>query len=145
MINYKAGKLYVNLTKKETDMLNLLVDIIGENRSEMVRRLLIQEAKRAVAYLDDEETPLWISLIKDVEMERDYMSFQKGEAIREGRRKAYKERTGVDMDIYREREMDELKDKQREWQRNHRRKERMKKLEEFKEEYGIETLPGKDC
>ena len=145
MINYKAGKLYVNLTKKETDMLNLLVDIIGENRSEMVRRLLIQEAKRAVAYLDDEETPLWISLIKDVEMERDYMSFQKGEAIREGRRKAYKERTGVDMDIYREREMDELRDKQREWQRSHRRKERMKKLEEFKEEHGIETLPGKDC
>lgn len=135
MINYKAGKLYVNLTKKEADMLNLMVDILGENRSELVRRLLIQEAKRATAYLGDEETTLWASLIKDVEMERDYMTFQKGEQIRDGRRKAYKERTGVDMDIYREREMDDLKDKQRNWQRQHRLKEKMKKLAEFEEKY----------
>ena len=135
MIDYKAGKLYVNLTKKETDMLNLMVDILGENRSELVRRLLIQEAKRATAYLGEEETVLWASLIKDVEMERDYMTFQKGEQIRDGRRKAYKERTGVDMDIYREREMDDIKDKQREWQRQHRLKEKMKKLAEFEEKY----------
>ena len=135
MINYKAGKLYVNLTKRETDMLNLMVDILGENRSEMVRRLLIQEAKRATAYLGDEETTLWSALIKEVEMERDYMVFQKGEQIREGRRKAYKERTGIDMDIYRERDMDDLKDKQREWQRQHRLKEKMKKLAEFEEKY----------
>ena len=32
------------------------------------------------------------------------------------------------MDIYREREMDELRDKQRQWQRNHRRKIKMEKL-----------------
>lgn len=137
MINYKAGKVYVNLTEKETSMLNLLVDIIGESRSDLVRRLLFQEAKRAVAYLDEEETPLWLDLIKQAEMERDYMGFQKGEAISEGRKKAYKERTGLDMDIYREREMDELKDKQREWQRAHRRKKKMEALKEYQEKHDV--------
>lgn len=133
MINYDAGAVIFKLTKKELDMINLLTEIVGENRSELMRRLVYQEAKRAVAYLDDEETPLWLNLIKQAEMERDYMTFQKGEQISAGRKKAYKEKTGVDMDIYREREMDELKDKQRQWQRNHRRKIKMEKLKQYEE------------
>lgn len=135
MINYDAGAVIFKLTKKELDMINLLTEIVGENRSELMRRLVYQEAKRAVAYLDDEETPLWLNLIKQAEMERDYMTFQKGEQISAGRKKAYKEKTGVDMDIYREREMDELKDKQRQWQRNHRRKIKMEKLKQYEEKH----------
>lgn len=135
MVNYKAGKIYVNLTENETNMLNLLVDIVGENRSDLVRRLLFQEAKRAVAFLDDEETPLWLELVKRAEMERDYMEFQRGELISEGRKKAYKERTGIDMDVYRERQMDELKDKQREWQRAHRLKKKMEQLKKYEERW----------
>lgn len=135
MINYDAGAVIFKLTKKELDMVNLLTEIVDENRSELMRRLVYQEAKRAVAYLDDEETPLWLNLIKQAEMERDYMTFQKGEQISAGRKKAYKEKTGVDMDIYREREMDELKDKQRQWQRNHRRKIKMEKLKQYEENH----------
>jgi hypothetical protein len=112
-----------------------MTDILGENKSEMVRRLLLVEAQRCVAYLDDEEIPLWLDLLKQIEIERDYMLLQRGEKISEGRRKAYKERTGIDMDIYREREMDERKDKQREWQRNHRRKVKMQKLKELQDKH----------
>lgn len=134
-VNYNARQMQIKITEKEYQMVSLLTDILGENRSELVRRLLLTEAQRAVAYLDDEETPLWLDLLKQIEIERDYMLLQRGEKISEGRRKAYKERTGVDMDIYREREMDDLKDKQREWQRNRRRKLKMQKLKELQEKH----------
>ena len=135
MTNYKAKKLFVNLTEKENDMLNLLVDILGEKRSEIARRLIFTEAKRAVALLDSDEVDLWLALLKQVEMERDMMEFQRGEAISEARHRNYKERTGIDMDIYREREMDELRDKQRQWQRNHRKKIKMEKLKALEEKW----------
>lgn len=134
-VNYNARQMQIKITEKEYQMVSLLTDILGENKSELVRRLLLTEGQRAVAYLDDEETPLWLDLLKQIEIERDYMLLQRGEKISEGRRKAYKERTGIDMDIYREREMDELKDKQREWQRNRRRKLKMQKLKELQEKH----------
>ena len=128
MTDYSASNVIFKITDKEKEIINLLTEILDEKRSEIMRRLLYQEAKRAVAYLDDEEIPLWLELIRQAEMERDMMGFQRGEAISEGRRRNYKEKTGIDMDIYREREMDELRDKQRQWQRNHRRKIKMEKL-----------------
>lgn len=134
-VNYNARQIQIKITEKEYQMMSLMTDILGENKSEMVRRLLLVEAQRCVAYLDDEEIPLWLDLLKQIEVERDYMLFQRGEKISEGRRKAYKERTGVDMDIYREREMDELKDKQREWQRARRRKLKMQKLKELQDKH----------
>lgn len=134
-VNYNAHQIQIKITEKEYQMMSLMTDILGENKSEMARRLLLTEAQRCVAYLDDEEIPLWLDLLKQIEIERDYMLFQRGEKISEGRRKAYKERTGVDMDIYREREMDERKDKQREWQRNHRRKLKMQKLKELQDKH----------
>lgn len=134
-VNYNARQIQIKITEKEYQMMSLMTDILGENKSEMVRRLLLTEAQRCVAYLDDEEIPLWLDLLKQIEIERDYMLFQRGEKISEGRRKAYKERTGIDMDIYREREMDERKDKQREWQRNHRRKVKMQKLKELQDKH----------
>lgn len=134
-VNYNARQMQIKITEKEYQMVSLLTDILGENKSELVRRLLLTEGQRAVAYLDDEETPLWLDLLKQIEIERDYMLLQRGEKISEGRRKAYKERTGVDMDIYREREMDELKDKQREWQRSRRRKLKMQKLKELQDKH----------
>lgn len=134
-VNYNARQMQIKITEKEYQMVSLLTDILGENKSELVRRLLLTEGQRAVAYLDDEETALWLDLLKQIEIERDYMLLQRGEKISEGRRKAYKERTGIDMDIYREREMDERKDKQREWQRNHRRKIKMQKLKELQDKH----------
>lgn len=134
-VNYNARQMQIKITEKEYQMVSLLTDILGENKSELVRRLLLTEGQRAVAYLDDEETPLWLDLLKQIEIERDYMLLQRGEKISEGRRKAYKERTGIDMDIYREREMDELKDKQREWQRSRRRKLKMQKLKELQDKH----------
>lgn len=134
-VNYNARQIQIKITEKEYQMVSLLTDILGENKSELVRRLLLTEGQRAAAYLDDEETPLWLDLLKQIEIERDYMLLQRGEKISEGRRKAYKERTGIDMNIYREREMDELKDKQREWQRSRRRKLKMQKLKELDEKH----------
>lgn len=134
-VNYNARQMQIKITEKEYQMVSLLTDILGENKSELVRRLLLTEGQRAVAYLDEEETALWLDLLKQIEIERDYMLLQRGEKISEGRRKAYKERTGVDMDIYREREMDELKDKQREWQRSRRRKLKMQKLKELQDKH----------
>lgn len=134
-VNYNARQIQIKITEKEYQMVSLMADILDENKSEIVRRLLLVEAQRCVAYLDDEETPLWLDLLKQIEIERDYMLLQRGEKISEGRRKAYKERTGIDMDIYREREMDERKDKQREWQRNHRRKVKMRKLKELQDKH----------
>lgn len=134
-VNYNARQIQIKITEKEYQMVSLLTDILGENKSELVRRLLLTEGQRAVAYLDDEETALWLDLLKQIEIERDYMLLQRGDKISEGRRKAYKERTGIDMDIYREREMDERKDKQREWQRNRRRKLKMQKLKELQEKH----------
>ena len=139
-VNYNARQMQIKITEKEYQMVSLLTDILGENKSELVRRLLLTEGQRAAAYLDDEETPLWLDLLKQIEIERDYMLLQRGEKISEGRRKAYKERTGIDMDIYREREMDELKDKQREWQRSRRRKLKMQKLKELDEKHGNTLL-----
>lgn len=139
-VNYNARQMQIKITEKEYQMVSLLTDILGENKSELVRRLLLTEGQRAAAYLDDEETPLWLDLLKQIEIERDYMLLQRGEKISEGRRKAYKERTGIDMDIYREREMDELKDKQREWQRSRRRKLKMQKLKELDEKNGNTLL-----
>lgn len=134
-VNYNARQMQIKITEKEYQMVSLLTDILGENKSELVRRLLLTEGQRAVAYLDDEETALWLDLLKQIEIERDYMLLQRGDKISEGRRKAYKERTGIDMDIYREREMDELKDKQREWQRSRRRKLKMQKLKELQDKH----------
>lgn len=134
-VNYNARQMQIKITEKEYQMVSLLTDILGENKSELVRRLLLTEGQRAVAYLDEEETALWLDLLKQIEIERDYMLLQRGDKISEGRRKAYKERTGIDMDIYREREMDELKDKQREWQRSRRRKLKMQKLKELQEKH----------
>lgn len=134
-VNYNARQMQIKITEKEYQMVSLLTDILGENKSELVRRLLLTEGQRAVAYLDEEETALWLDLLKQIEIERDYMLLQRGEKISEGRRKAYKERTGIDMDIYREREMDELKDKQREWQRSRRRKLKMQKLKELQDKH----------
>lgn len=134
-VNYNARQMQIKITEKEYQMVSLLTDILGENKSELVRRLLLTEGQRAVAYLDEEETALWLDLLKQIEIERDYMLLQRGEKISEGRRKAYKERTGIDMDIYREREMDELKDKQREWQRSRRRKLKMQRLKELQEKH----------
>ena len=134
-VKYNARQMQIKITEKEYQMVSLLTDILGENKSELVRRLLLTEGQRAVAYLDDEETALWLDLLKQIEIERDYMLLQRGDKISEGRRKAYKERTGIDMDIYREREMDELKDKQREWQRSRRRKLKMQKLKELQDKH----------
>lgn len=126
----------VKMTEKQRMMFGIMADILDEKRSTIVRRLLIAEAKRLAAELEGEELELWCDLINQIEKAEDYHRFKVGEAISEGRKAAYKERTGIEMSIYRERKMDELKDKQREWQRQHRLKIKMQQLRELEEKYG---------
>lgn len=135
MIDYSAKFAQIKLTEKEYQLLSILIDILRENRSELVRRLLIQEAKRATAYLDGDEVDLWLSLIKQIEQERDLMQFQKGEQISEGMRKKFEEKTGLSWDVYYERKQDELNDYQRNYQRKRRLKIKMKELEELKKKW----------
>lgn len=133
---YYTKNLLVKLTEKQQMMLGIMVDILGESRSEIVRRLLMVEAKKVAARLDGEELDLWVSLVNQIDKEADYHEFAVGEAVSTGMKRAHLERTGEEL---KDTEVDKLKllaDKQRAWQRNYRAKkkfERLKELEEFYE------------
>lgn len=133
--SYYTKNLMVKLTEKQRDMLGIMVEILDESRSKIVRRLLMSEAKRLAAELEGEELDLWVDLINQIEREEDYHEFVVGEAISDGMKKAYHERTGEELGIDDERNLKTLADKQRVWQRNHRLKKKMAKLKELEEKY----------
>ena len=133
---YYTKNLLVKLTEKQQMMLGIMVDILGESRSEIVRRLLMVEAKKVAARLDGEELDLWVSLVNQIDKEADYHEFAVGEAVSEGMKRAHQERTGEELGDTEVTELKLLADKQRAWQRSHRAKkkfERLKELEEFYE------------
>lgn len=140
MDNYYDKQLQIKLTKKQCEMLGVLVDILGENRSKIVRRLLISEGKRAAAYLEGDELDLWVALLNQIEMEEELHEFTVGEAISRGRQKAYKEKTGKDMSVIDDRELDTLAGKQRMWQRNHRKKVKLEKLKKLADKWDFEII-----
>lgn len=133
--SYYNKNLMVKITDKQRMMLGIMVEILGESRSEIVRRLLMVEAKRVAANLDGEELELWVSLINQIEKEEDYHEFVVGEAISQGRKDAYRERTGEELGYDDENNLKTLADKQRVWQRKWRAKNKLKKLKELEEKH----------
>lgn len=133
---YYTKNLMVKITEKQKMMMSIMVDILGESRSQIVRRLLIVEAKKVAAQLEGEELELWIDLINQIEKEEDYHEIVVGDAISQGMKEAYFERTGEVLGYDDETTMRTNADKQRVWQRNYRAKKKMEKLKELKEEYG---------
>ena len=133
---YYTKNLMVKITEKQKMMMSIMVDILGESRSQIVRRLLIVEAKKVAAQLEGEELELWIDLINQIEKEDDYHEIVVGDAISQGMKEAYFERTGEVLGYDDETTMKTNADKQRVWQRNYRAKKKMEKLKELKEEHG---------
>lgn len=133
---YYTKNLMVKITEKQKMMMSIMVDILGESRSQIVRRLLIVEAKKVAAQLEGEELELWIDLINQIEKEEDYHEIVVGDAISQGMKEAYFERTGEVLGYDDETTMRTNADKQRVWQRNYRAKKKMEKLKELKEEHG---------
>lgn len=132
---YYAKNLMVKITEKQKMMMGIMVDILGESRSQIVRRLIMAEAKRAAALLEGEELELWVDLINQIEKEEDYHEFAVGEAVSEGMKKAYYERTGEVLGYDDETTLKTNADKQRVWQRNYRAKKKMEKLKALQEEH----------
>lgn len=133
---YYTKNLMVKITEKQKMMMSIMVDILGESRSQIVRRLLIVEAKKVAAQLEGEELELWIDLINQIEKEEDYHEIVVGDAISQGMKEAYFERTGEVLGYDDETTMRTNADKQRVWQRNYRAKKKMEKLKELREEHG---------
>lgn len=133
---YYTKILAVKLTEKQKMMMGIMVDILGESRSEIVRRLLMAEAKKCAAQLEGEELELWVELINQIEKEEDYHEFAVGEAVSEGMKKAYYERTGEVLGYDDEANLKTLADKNRVWQRNYRAKKKMEKLKALQDEHG---------
>ena len=133
---YYTKNLMVKITEKQKMMMSIMVDILGESRSQTVCRLLIVEAKKVAAQLEGEELELWIDLINQIEKEEDYHEIVVGDAISQGMKEAYFERTGEVLGYDDETTMKTNADKQRVWQRNYRAKKKMEKLKELKEEHG---------
>lgn len=133
--SYYNKNLMIKITEKQRLMLGIMVEVLGESRSAIVRRLLMGEAKRMAAELEGEELDLWLDLINQIEKEGDYHEFVVGEAISAGMKKSYFERTGEVMGYDDEANLKTLADKQRVWQRNYRLKKKMEALKKLDDEY----------
>lgn len=131
---YYKKTLMVKITEKQKLMMGIMVDVLGESRSEIVRRLIMAEAKRVAANLEGEELELWVELINQIEKEEDYHEFAVGEAVSEGMKKAYFERTGKELGYDDETNLKTLSDKNRVWQRHYRAKKKMEKLKALQEQ-----------
>jgi hypothetical protein len=132
---YYTMNVMVKITEKQRLMLSLMTDILGENRSQIVRRLLMVEAKKVAAQLDGEELELWVDLINQIDKEEDFHEFEVGEAISQGMKEAYFERTGKALGYDDETTMKTNADKQRVWQRNYRAKQKFNKIKELEKLY----------
>lgn len=132
---YYTKNVMVKITEKQRLMLSLMADILDENRSHIIRRLLMVEAKKVAAQLDGEELELWIDLINQIDKEEDFHEFEVGEAISQGMKEAYFERTGKALGYDDETTMKTNADKQRVWQRNYRAKQKFNKIKELEKMY----------
>ena len=140
---YYNKNLMVKITEKQRLMLGIMVEVLGENRSAIVRRLLMVEAKKVAANMEGEELELWLDLINQIEKEEDYHEFVVGEAVSQGMKDAYYERTGKVLGYDDETTLKTNADKQRVWQRNYRLKKKMEALSKLDEEYGIKRVSDK--
>lgn len=132
---YYTKSLMVKITERQKMMMGIMVDILDESRSKIVRRLLMAEAKKCAAILEGEELELWVELINQIEKEEDFHEFAVGEAVSAGMKKAYYERTGEVLGYDDETTMKTNADKQRAWQRHWRAKKKMQKLKELQDKH----------
>lgn len=135
MDSYYTKHIQCKITEKQQMMFSIMTDILNESRSEIVRRLLMDEAKRCAAILSGEELDLWLDLINQIEKESDYHEFVVGERISQGMKEAYRERTGKELGFEQQRDLETRTDKNRRWQKNYRAKKKLEKLKKFMEEY----------
>lgn len=132
---YYKKILAVKLTEKQKMLIDIMVELLGEDRSKIVRRLIMAEAKKTASILTGEELTLWVNLINQIAREEDYHEFAIGEAISQGMRDAYREKTGRELGYDDETALKTQADKQRVWQRHYRAKQKMLKLKELEEQY----------
>jgi hypothetical protein len=132
---YYKKILAVKLTEKQKMLIDIMVELLGEDRSKIVRRLIMAEAKKTASMLTGEELTLWVNLINQIAREEDYHEFAIGEAISQGMRDAYREKTGKELGYDDETALKTQADKQRVWQRHYRAKQKMLKLKELEEQY----------
>lgn len=132
---YYKKILAVKLTEKQKMLIDIMVELLGEDRSKIVRRLIMAEAKKTASILTGEELTLWVNLINQIAREEDYHEFAIGEAISQGMRDAYREKTGKELGYDDESALKTQADKQRVWQRHYRAKQKMLKLKELEEQY----------
>lgn len=132
---YYKKILAVKLTEKQKMLIDIMVELLGEDRSKIVRRLIMAEAKKTASILTGEELTLWVNLINQIAREEDYHEFAIGEAISQGMRDAYREKTGKELGYDDETALKTQADKQRVWQRHYRAKQKMLKLKELEEQY----------
>ena len=132
---YYKKILAVKLTEKQKMLIDIMVELLGEDRSKIVRRLIMAEAKKTASVLTGEELTLWVNLINQIAREEDYHEFAIGEAISQGMRDAYREKTGKELGYDDESALKTQADKQRVWQRHYRAKQKMLKLKELEEQY----------
>lgn len=133
--SYYTHNLQIKISEKQKALISIMTDILNENRSAIVRRLLMAEAKRTASFLDGEELELWVTLINEIEQEEDMHEFVVGEAISKGMHDAYRERTGNELGFEQARELETLTDKRRRYQKNWRAKQKLLKLKDVKEKY----------
>lgn len=133
--SYYTKVMSIKFTDKQKQLLGIMSDILDESRSAIVRRLVMAEAKRCAAMLEGEELELWSDLINQIEKEEDLHEFVAGEAVAEGRRKAYLERTGIELDDVKARKMTNDAIAQRNWHRKKRIADNLAKLKEIEDKY----------
>ena len=140
----KRKQIGIALTDSEHTMYQTMSDILGERMSDIIRRLMMGEARRCAAFLEGEELGLWVDLLKAVDYEKDMLNIQKRERQSEGRRAAYRKKNGAELSPIDEYKMDSRRDYQREYKRNKRRLARIEQVKEIKEKYGIVSVSAED-
>lgn len=135
MDSYYTKILQCKVTEKQKMMVSIMTDLLNESRSEIIRRLLVAEAKRCAAMMEGEELELWVELINQIEKEEDYHEFEVGERISQGMKAAYFERTGKELGFEQQRELETKTDKYRRWQKNYRATKKLAKLKEIESKY----------
>lgn len=148
------SEIKIHVTDKQRMLVSILTDILNESRGEIIRRLLLTEAKRASAFIDGEELDLWLDLIGDIEREDEMHSLITGEAISEGRARRYEEKTGKKLEYIDKRTLDRHAEKNyasvKKWRAKRKLIELSKegwfneKKVQRKEKDGTKTVPEKD-
>jgi hypothetical protein len=95
----------------------------------------MEEAKKLCFKLEGEECELWRSLVNMIERDEDYHEIAVSNAIEEGRKRAFFERTGIELDDVKARKMSNDAIAQRNWHRKKRIEAKMRKIKMLDDKY----------